>query len=633
MGSAADLIYYYDLPDGSTLTIQQTVNGYDSRHSLRYSGACPGTIEIVCTDDSDLSVETWQNCTGSTQRVYWIQSGYSSGSGTFTLAWSVVANSCPTCSDGIQNGTETGVDCGGTCPACPAAAGDDCANLIDLASLVSPVSGTTVGAANDFSFCSMGSAPDLIAYYDVPDGFTITIQQTVNGYDSRHSLRYSGACPGTIEIVCTDDSDLSVETWQNCTGSTQRVYWIQSGYSSGSGTFTLAWSVVADPCPTCSDGIQNGTETGVDCGGTCPACPPTCSDGIQNQDETGIDCGGLTCPACPTIGACGNLTTNDFCSDPGILTQGTGNWNNTTTGNFTSDLPANINSLFCGSIENNSWYQFTAIATTETFVFSGVGGTSCGSGIQVEIYDVTTDANGCCTNFTSVSNCFNPASQTGGTVTATGLTIGNDYYMMIDGNAGAGCDFTVAGWDVSLPVELLSFEGYNYKSGNKLLWKTASEINNDYFIVQKSTDTKIYTNLGIVDGNGNSNSINEYEFIDGSSSDEVTYYRLKQIDFDGKYKYSKIVVLKSSKGNQDINIYPNPSKENFSFDISISHNEVYTISYTNITGATHREQISTSEGTNTYQVNDFKNLATGIYFVQILNENNELIKSQKIVKE
>lgn len=56
------------------------------------------------------------------------------------------------------------------------------------------------------------------------------------------------------------------------------------------------------PCttnPTCSDGIQNGTETGVDCGGNCPPCStnPTCSDGIQNGNETGIDCGG-DCPPC-----------------------------------------------------------------------------------------------------------------------------------------------------------------------------------------------------------------------------------------------------------------------------------------------------------------------------------------------
>ena len=54
------------------------------------------------------------------------------------------------------------------------------------------------------------------------------------------------------------------------------------------------------PDPTCNDGIQNGQETGIDCGGPdCPACP-TCNDGVQNGDETGIDCGGSDCPACPS---------------------------------------------------------------------------------------------------------------------------------------------------------------------------------------------------------------------------------------------------------------------------------------------------------------------------------------------
>ncbi len=61
-------------------------------------------------------------------------------------------------------------------------------------------------------------------------------------------------------------------------------------------------SCPACPEPTCEDGVQNGNETGIDCGGPCPACvdPPTCEDGIQNGDETGIDCGGPDCRTCPT---------------------------------------------------------------------------------------------------------------------------------------------------------------------------------------------------------------------------------------------------------------------------------------------------------------------------------------------
>jgi hypothetical protein len=82
-----------------------------------------------------------------------------------------------------------------------------------------------------------------------------------------------------------------------------RIAMKYSGYASYCETFTYGevedYNVVigGGSGPTCTDGIQNQGETGIDCGGPCPACP-TCNDGIQNQGETGVDCGG-PCPACP----------------------------------------------------------------------------------------------------------------------------------------------------------------------------------------------------------------------------------------------------------------------------------------------------------------------------------------------
>lgn len=392
--------------------------------------------------------------------------------------------------------------------------------------------------------------------------------------------------------------------------------------TANSGCLTIAWN--SDFSTT-----GNGWAATISCG-VCP--PPTCSDGVQNGTETGVDCGG-SCGACPVVGPCGNLTNNDFCSNPAVLTQGGGGWASSTSSIYSPDEPANI-SIFCGSIENNSWYVFTATAASETFDFTSVTNCIWGDGIQAEVYEVATDVNGCCTNFTSMSNCMNPAIATPGTVTATGLTIGNQYYLMVDGWAGDQCDFTVSNWSATgiLPVTLIEFYGYNYQNGNKLIWTTQSEVNNDYFIIQKSANAKNFVDAGIVDGNGNSNNINIYSFIDDSPSTEVNYYRLKQIDFDGEHEYSKTIAI-ALKKTIEVTIYPNPSKNNLFFDVSESNDAVYTIVYTNVLGSISKEQIQITEGTNVYQVNEFVKLTAGIYFVQIFNENNEVIKTQKIVKE
>ena len=111
----------------------------------------------------------------------------------------------------------------------------------------------------------------------------------------RVSMAYSGFVPpcGAFESGEVEDYTVVVtnNTGATCSDGIQNQD--ETGIDCG-GPCTAC-----PPEPTCNDGIQNQGETGVDCGGPCPACPPapTCTDGIQNQNETGIDCGGV-CPAC-----------------------------------------------------------------------------------------------------------------------------------------------------------------------------------------------------------------------------------------------------------------------------------------------------------------------------------------------
>jgi len=108
-----------------------------------------------------------------------------------------------------------------------------------------------------------------------------------------------------------------------------------------------------------------------------------------------------------------------------------------------------------------------------------------------------------------------------------------------------------------LPIELISFEG-EAEDGNVVLkWITASETNNDYFTIEKSRDAFTYEVVTTVEGAGNSNTIQRYSATDINANHGVSYYRLKQTDFDGKYKYSNIIAVQNSKIGK-IRIYPNP---------------------------------------------------------------------------
>jgi hypothetical protein len=338
----------------------------------------------------------------------------------------------------------------------------------------------------------------------------------------------------------------------------------------------------------------------------------------------------LNITTCPPISACGNVATNDYCSDPVTLTQSTSDWTNTTNDGYTPDEPSNMIDDFCGSIENNSWYAFTALSTTESFVFSGINGTYCGSGIQALVYDVTKDADGCCTNFDLVSNCYNPVSLAGGTVTATSLVVGKEYYLMIDGNTGSGCDYTISNWGpVILTVSLVDFTGYQIDNENKLEWTTASENNNDHFIIQKSEDGQTFTELGTVDGHGNSNVINNYEFSDKSPLAGYSYYRLKQVDFDGESAFSNVIVVEAIK-DHDVRIYPNPFKDQLTIKLNDFDIKELDVEILNQFGSTiYNKTLASETGSVTIDFN--QSMSHGFYFVKVKIGNQVII--EKLIKD
>ncbi|RNI28797.1 YDG domain-containing protein [Rufibacter latericius] len=146
------------------------------------------------------------------------------------------------------------------------------------------------------------------------------------------------------------------------------------------------------------------------------------------------------------------------------------------------------------------------------------------------------------------------------TVTLTGATLaGNDAPNYILDPLIQ----TTASITGPLPVVLVSFTGKQTSNASVLLsWATASEKDNDFFQVERSQDGKSFGTIGKVEGNGTTNVVQEYSFTDASAPAGTVYYRLKQVDFDSKFEYSKVIAVKASEKAADqvsLEAYPNPT--------------------------------------------------------------------------
>ena len=143
---------------------------------------------------------------------------------------------------------------------------------------------------------------------------------------------------------------------------------------------------------------------------------------------------------------------------------------------------------------------------------------------------------------------------TTGTITTTGS--GKVFGSTDDCTGSGSCTATPGG---VLPVELISFEANTHNNHVELKWVTSSEINNAYFTIERSKDGTVWEEIITTNGAGNSSNTIEYFEIDKNPLNGISYYRLKQTDFDGKYEYFNIIPVKFIKNNAgNISLFPNP---------------------------------------------------------------------------
>ncbi|MFZ5552625.1 MAG: T9SS type A sorting domain-containing protein [Bacteroidota bacterium] len=185
-----------------------------------------------------------------------------------------------------------------------------------------------------------------------------------------------------------------------------------------------------------------------------------------------------------------------------------------------------------------------------------------------------------------------------------------------------GCTQTALASTVcTLPIELLSFDGNYDGSKVKLTWTTATETDNDFFTLERSFDGKVFEIIGTVDGAGNSVIPISYRFDDERPVQGLTYYRLKQTDFNGKFVYTDPLAVYIDDETGNIAVYPNPAKESLNVFFTASSNEETHLKITDITGKTvYRTSLMPSGKTLDHKINS-SDFPKGIYFVTVVQGN------------
>lgn len=211
------------------------------------------------------------------------------------------------------------------------------------------------------------------------------------------------------------------------------------------------------------------------------------------------------------------------------------------------------------TLENTVWYFFQTDASggDVTVTISGTVCTPSSNGLQVNILQVVNDP--CDPSDNIELACYNNGNTSDIVFGPVALPANSMFLIVIDGYANNNCDFNITlDGAVPLPVELLNFDAHLNNGKVDLFWATASETNNDYFLIQRIPQGgSEFENIGMVDGFGTSNQINTYQTIDPNPLEGVSYYRLKQVDFDGNYSYSEIRAVNNS-GEKSVQLFPNP---------------------------------------------------------------------------
>jgi hypothetical protein len=562
-------------------------------------GACPGT-SILCADATfggGLEFVTWNGfVVGQTYyiRVY----DYAAGNGNFSICITR-----PSCTDGILNGNETDVDCGGSCPSCSG-----------YMMPTQGIAGEYVGA------CMVNTCSG--SFYDE------------GGPSGNYTNNTSAITLGNYRVFCPNTAGKCMRVTFSSFDLNDVSFFCLNMYGTGTSCCDELWIT--------NSSTQNGPLLWGGCG---TALPPVitstdasgCLSFRFNKDNSVTRPGWAASLSCVTCAGGPNLTANNDCSRASQIC-------NTTTFNSNASGPGLVSegcgglACFAGGENHSNWYAFQ-IATSGSLLFS-ITPQNGSDDYDFLLYgpNVTCSALGsptrCSDSYlggaTGLSNTAVDVSENvEGDKWCAPLNViaGQIYYLVVDEwtNTGLGYSISFAGSTATiscapLPVTFLSFTATysEEKKGVELKWATASEIDNSHFDVEKSMNGMDFQKITEVEGSGNSTSEHNYFAFDSRPYyTEINYYRLKQVDYDGNFDYSDIVAVLVEHPQAYFSVSPNPITRESKIYYNSLAEETWSCSIYNEMGLTvFNGKVKSLQGPNEMNV-PFSSLAAGVYLVKM----------------
>lgn len=181
---------------------------------------------------------------------------------------------------------------------------------------------------------------------------------------------------------------------------------------------------------------------------------------------------------------------------------------------------------------------------------------------------------------------------------------------------------------VVVPVTWLSFNARAVADSVLLNWSTTNEVNTAYFDAERSTDAATFKKIGTVAADNSNASIHNYQLADHNPAAGINYYRIKQVDADGHFKYSSVVAIRFGKGGAPISIYPNPAKDVVNVLFSKPQPKGTNAVLVNASGQV-MQSVSLG-GLQSKQLN-VSNLAAGIYHL-VINADDSKVTEEIVVR-